>query len=105
MTKASLNVFLPRLRMGGLYLIEDWGWAHWPGDYWQGPANEMINEDTALSKLIFELAMVVASRPGLISQMTIRPGNVYLTRGYEVVSDSGFDIGDSYLTAGRQILS
>ena len=27
--KTSLNVFLPLLRPGGVYLIEDWAWAHW----------------------------------------------------------------------------
>ncbi len=28
-SKASLNVLLPRLRPGGVYLLEDWAWAHW----------------------------------------------------------------------------
>ena len=27
--KSSLNVFLSLLRPGGVYLIEDWAWAHW----------------------------------------------------------------------------
>jgi predicted O-methyltransferase YrrM len=104
MTKASLNILLPRLRLGGLYIIEDWGWAHWPDEYWQGSTHQMIDEETALTKLILELAMVVATRPGLISEMTVKPGNVYLRRGYEVVSEPEFDISACYLTSGRQIL-
>jgi hypothetical protein len=88
-SKASLNILLPRLRRGGLYVIEDWGWAHWPDDYWQGSTHQMIDEETPLSKLILELAMVVASCPSLISEMMIRPGNVYLRRG----KDCHFRVG------------
>jgi hypothetical protein len=104
MTKASLNMLLPRLRAGGLYVIEDWDWAHWPGEQWQGPANQYAAEENPLSKLILELVMVVGSRPDLISEMTVLNSQVYLTRGGEAVADAGFDISESYLTAGRQIL-
>ena len=103
-TKASLNVLLPRLCPGGLYVIEDWGWAHWSGDFWQGSDHPFNGEQTALTKLIFELVMVVASRPGLISEVTVASAAAYLTRGTEVVSARGFDISENYLTAGRQIL-
>ncbi len=104
MTKSSLNILLPRLREGGLYVIEDWGWAHWPDEYWQGSAHQMVNERTPLSKLILEIVMVVASQPGLIVEMTVRPGVVYLTRGEELVSYTDFDISKSYVTAGRQMI-
>lgn len=39
-TRASLEVLLPRLRPGGVYVIEDWGWAHWEGTRWQGPDSQ-----------------------------------------------------------------
>ncbi len=104
MTKSSLNTLLPRLREGGLYVIEDWGWAHWPDEYWQGSAHQMVDEQTSLSKLILELVMVVASQPGLISELTVRPGVVFLTRGEEPVSSEEFDISKRYVTAGRQML-
>ncbi len=104
MTKSSLNLLLPRIREGGLYVIEDWGWAHWPDEYWQGSAHQMVDEPTSLSKLILELVMVVASRPGLISEVTVRPGVVFLTRGEELVPTEELDISRSYVTAGRQML-
>jgi hypothetical protein len=104
MTKASLNMLLPRLRPGGLYVIEDWDWAHWPGDHWQGAENQYAGEPSSLSKLILELVMVVASRPDVISEMSVLNSQVYLTRGGGAVTDTGFDVSKSYLTAGRQIL-
>jgi predicted O-methyltransferase YrrM len=104
-TKASLNVLFPRLRPGGLYLIEDWGSAHWPGDNWQGRNNQYAKEANPLSKLILELVMVSASRPGLVKEITINGSTAYVTRGDEVVSDPDFDISESYLTSGRRILN
>src|SRR5262249_16520894 len=29
-TRASFEFLFPFLRPGGLYIIEDWAWAHWP---------------------------------------------------------------------------
>lgn len=104
-TKASLNVLFPRLRPGGLYLIEDWGSAHWPGERWQGRKNQYAKEANPLSKLILELVMVSASRPGLVKEITIDGSTAYVTRGDEVVSDPDFDISKSYQTSGRQILN
>jgi len=34
-TRESFRFLFPRLRPGGIYIIADWGWAHWPEDYWQ----------------------------------------------------------------------
>jgi hypothetical protein len=104
-TKASFNVLFPRLRPGGLYLIEDWGSAHWPGDHWQGRKNQYANDTNPLSKLILELVMVSASRPGLVKEIAVDGITAYVTRGDEVVTDRDFDIGKSYQTAGRHILS
>ena len=34
-SRATFSFLFPRLRENGLYIIEDWGWAHWPGAHWQ----------------------------------------------------------------------
>jgi hypothetical protein len=104
-TKKSLNVLLPHVRPGGVYAIEDWGWAHLQGDRWQGRENPYAREPWPLSRLIFELVMTSASRPGLIKSIDIGNGTMYLTRGDESLSDIDFDISESYLTSGRQVLS
>jgi SAM-dependent methyltransferase len=103
--KVSLNLLLPRLRPGGVYLIEDWGWAHWPGDDWQGTGHQYADEAIPLTKLILELVMVAESRPGLISKVVVANGAVYLTRGPEVAIEEDFDVSHAYLSAGRTILA
>jgi hypothetical protein len=30
-TRRTFEMAFPYLRPGGTYVIEDWGWAHWPG--------------------------------------------------------------------------
>ena len=59
-TKASFNAIFPFLRSGGYYIIEDWGWAHWPGDRWQKDGG-IWSDRPALSNLIIELVMLCAT--------------------------------------------
>ena len=103
-TRASLNLLLPRLAPGGLYVIEDWGWAHWPGDQWQHPTNQYAKERNPLTKLIFELMMAAETDPGLISEVDVTSKCAFVTRGGGPMPDSDFDISSSYLTAGRKLL-
>ena len=103
-TKTSFNLLFPLLRPGGVYVIEDWGWAHWDDAYYQGATHSFAEEKTALSKLILELVMVSASRPGMIREIHLRPANAYVVRGNTSIPP-GFDITSSYLSSGRQLLS
>jgi SAM-dependent methyltransferase len=100
-TKASLNVLLPWVRPGGVYIIEDWAWAHWPGEPWQVVDGGYAPGRPALSNLIFELLMLSASRQDLISQIKIEANVVTLIRGEGVIDETDFDISSSYLTRGR----
>jgi hypothetical protein len=100
-SKASLNVFLPLLRTGGIYLIEDWAWAQWPGAYFQEDAatGQYADEQNPLTKLVLEAVMLCASRPGIISDVYIEASRAFLTRGHEPVDDPDFDISTAYLTS------
>ena len=69
----TLEVALPHVRPGGFYIIEDWGWAHWPGAKWQDRARA-ITLKPALSNLVFELTMLCASRPDILSYGLIKKG-------------------------------
>jgi SAM-dependent methyltransferase len=69
-SRASFNTLFPYLRAGGLYVLEDWGWAHWPGDVWQ--KNQVFEAiRPALSNFVFELCMLCASRPDLIESVHV----------------------------------
>jgi len=107
MTKAALNTLLPSVRPGGLYVIEDWGWAHYPGGdpaNWPGRRDTYKNEHRPMSKLILELVLVVASRTDLIREISVVPGIVYVIRGDASVPAEGFDIDNFHSTPGRQLL-
>ena len=39
-TRETFRALFPRVRPGGLYVVEDWGWAHWPGEHWQQQRGE-----------------------------------------------------------------
>ena len=65
-TKTSLNVLLPLLRPGGVYLIEDWAWAHWQQGFeaFQPKGTTgYADQESPLTRLVFEAVMLAASRP------------------------------------------
>ncbi len=100
-TKASFEILFPLLQPGGIYLIEDWSWAHMPQD--QLPDAPRFKRH-ALSNLLFEQVMLMGSTP-LISE--IRVWNfLYLIRKAKSASsrsksESG-SIFDQILSRGKK---
>ena len=99
-SRATVNLTLPYLRPNGLYIIEDWAWAHWPGDVWQ-KSQAIPSLKPALSNLVIELTMLCASRPDIISNISINPNTVVLRRGDAALESGRFDIGEHYLCRDR----
>jgi hypothetical protein len=80
LTRITFETLFPRVRPGGTYVIEDWGWAHWRGAPWQvdgGP----FGDEPALSNLIFEIVMATASTPELVAAVEVRHHHAVITRG------------------------
>jgi SAM-dependent methyltransferase len=101
-TKAAFETSFGYLRPGGVYVIEDWGWAHWPGEYQEkcGPWSNRV----AMSNLILELTMSMASRSGAISRIDIvDPSMVWITRGYGLAHGMRFDVSNSYNARGKRL--
>jgi predicted O-methyltransferase YrrM len=97
-TKTSLNVFLPLLRPGGIYLIEDWGWAHWL-EKTEQYNQTFANEEIPLAKLILELVMLSATNPYIIRNVFIDSSRIFITRAREDITDEEFDVSKAYSTS------
>jgi hypothetical protein len=96
-TKASFNAIFPRLSADGTYFIEDWGWAHWRGKYQQ-----YWMDEPALTTLVFELAMNVATWGGyMVRGVDVQHGFVAVRRGSGNLP-SNFDVSSLYLSRGRR---
>lgn len=97
-TKASFETLFPLLRPGGLYLIEDWAWGHWPEH--NGPTHCFANEIEP-TRLIEELVHAVGSSQRtpvqVISRLDIYEGFAVVERGpHAPLEDVPFHL-DSYI--------
>lgn len=101
-TRASLNELLPRLRPGGLYVIEDWYWAHTPLGV--EPLEGMWSDQVPLTRLLFELVIAMPSVPGLITEISVAHKAVVLERGPAEIDPGEFDISACSNPRGRRLI-
>jgi len=100
-TRASFEVLFPMLRPGGLYVIEDWAWGHWPA-YIAAEHPWSVLESPA--KLITKLMDAAGTSISLISNLTITKGFVVAERGDEIIADAtSFNI-DDYIVRRQDIV-
>ena len=102
-TRESFRALFPRLRPGGLYVIEDWSWAHWGGDFWQVErGGDYFKNKEPVSSLIVELMAMCPSSPGLVERLIVRPASVFVIRGPQHV-EPGFDLSRFWLNRGNAL--
>lgn len=69
-TKRSFELLFPRLSPGGVYIIEDWAWAHHPR--YQGD-QATWHKQPAMTNLVFELVMLLGSTHQVTEIRVLRP--------------------------------
>ena len=103
-TREAFNITFPYLRVGGLYIIEDWAWAHWDG-IWQEPQKSFFSfKKPALSNLLIELFML-AARCSLIENIWVNHNFIMVKKGSGEFPQGNFDIADHYLLRDRRFES
>ena len=102
-TRSTFRALFPRLRPGGIYIIEDWAWAHWPGDYWQKErGGDYFRRKLPLSNLLVELMLLCAGSPELVRNVTFNPDVIYVERGHGPL-DPGFELSDHFFNRGDPV--
>lgn len=100
-TKAAFEASFGYLRPHGVYVIEDWGWAHWPD--WQRADHQWHDED-ALTNLLFDLTMVIGANNHLISKIEVVGGAmVIITRGPGLPYGEKLDLSKLAVARGRRL--
>lgn len=98
MSKASFNLAFPQLRPGGVYILEDWVWAH--NESFQQPDNAWVG-NPGLTNLVFELIMLAGSRSDIISRLVLVRGFVMLWRGKADLGND-FSLDTEIVSRGRR---
>lgn len=98
-SRASFNRLFPHVRPGGLYIIEDWAWAH------SGLVTDPIFQGIRpLSYLVSELVLAAACRPKAIAEVTVGYHWATVRRGTADLYPERFDLSAVFDPVGRAMV-
>lgn len=95
-SKATFETLFPRLAVGGTYCLEDWAWAHEPGQC----QTDVWIDRPALSNLLFEIIIAQASHGGSIGEISVERTVATIKRGSRPL---GRTLSDMMLTRGKKL--
>ncbi|HTZ37873.1 MAG TPA: class I SAM-dependent methyltransferase [Stellaceae bacterium] len=99
-SRKSFEIVFPRLREGGLYIIEDWQWAHMDSASHQ--SGETFGDKPALTNFIFELLIAYGSHPDLFWNIVVRDWFIALQKGSKRL-DADFRLDDVLRMRGKRL--
>jgi len=91
-TRATFNVIYPRLRPGGVYVIEDW------------PMHLVPERHPPLTLLLFEFILACSDAPGAVANVSANKNYALITRGPAVLDARTFDLSQRYGTRARSLM-
>jgi predicted O-methyltransferase YrrM len=111
-SRTSFTTLFPRLRPGGLFVLEDWSHGHtWERVLQARPDldAELLGAHAAklpdLSRLVVELTLAVGYAPEVISDIRTRNGFAVVRRGDAPLDPATFELSQCYGDVARFILS
>ena len=102
-TRASFDALFPYVRPGGVYVIEDWPWAHKKVD--QSDLPDINPGKQPLSKLVFEIIMACPSTYDYIEEIVVDRNSIAVWRGDAVINPDGFRVQNCILPEGLALIS
>ena len=100
LSRRSFEILFPRLREGGLYIIEDWHWAHIDSPRYQN--GEAFGGQPAPTNLIFELLIAYGGHPDLFWNIVVRDWFVAIQRGSKQLAQD-FQLDDLLRMRGKRL--
>lgn len=99
-TRASFEVLFPLLAPGGLYIVEDWAWGHWPE--FIAPDHPWAGEEPP-AKFVSDLIEAAGTSTQLIRNVTVYQGFVSVERGSQIIDDvASFHLDDHIVRRPKQ---
>ena len=102
-TRRCFEEVFPSLRPGGLYVIEDWAWAHWKDHGWK---QRLVTDGygQSLTTLLLQIMAVAVNLPTLVSRVEVNPGFAVITRGDMPVVNANFYLAQHTVVMGRKFV-
>jgi predicted O-methyltransferase YrrM len=104
-TRVSFNRLFPRLRPGGVYMIEDWAWGHYPSDAIPAQSASLWPTGVPLTVLVFELVMTCAPLHEIVDELIVDRTFVRARRGPAQLDPSIFDISRSFVEGSIKLVA
>ncbi len=114
-TIASFEVLFPRLRPGGVFVLEDWSHGHtWErvlrsdarfGADLETKLDAIPHSGRDLSRIVLALTLAVGYDPDAVADIRVRNGFAIVRRGAATLDPETFSLSDSYGHIGHRLLS
>jgi predicted O-methyltransferase YrrM len=95
-SRRSFELLFPMLRSGAAYIVEDWAWAHWQNHR----PNRRVAYQPSLSNLLFEICILAASCPEVVSSVEVKSALFIVRRGSAKI-EPGWRLSDSLRFNGQ----